>query len=382
MDGVCDCVKKKDPEKKGNQKCLVRIYWQGKNYEYRRDDNGFILTYETALAKLTDISNEIRKGIFNPVEHSDAKVKERRFENKIEKWLQEKEKELQRGIIRPSSYSGIRGYVFNYFTFFHGMDVKEIKLEQLTDFYDSLPETIKLKTKKNIFNALHSFFVWLWKRGAIKGVPPFPDMEGEDDSQERISLDYEEQQKLLAMIPAEHKDIIEFGMETGLRVGELIVLKVGDVDLKNGSLWVRRTVSAYVNVVESTKGRHKDRIPLSNRALELCTKNIQGKEKWDYLFIRPDTGRRYSVKAPNAIWKKYTGLKDVTYYEASRHSFATQMVDSGVDALQTKELMRHTDVRTTQRYYHGSITRLKDIVNRRGQVFRLIKGTGTDDSGQ
>ncbi len=37
---------------------------------------------------------------------------------------------------------------------------------------------------------------------------------------------------------------------------------VGDVDLKNGSLWVRRTISAYVNVVESTKGRHKDRIPL------------------------------------------------------------------------------------------------------------------------
>ncbi|MDD5007471.1 MAG: tyrosine-type recombinase/integrase [Syntrophorhabdaceae bacterium] len=371
MDGVCKCTEK------GNAKCIIKIYWKGKNYEYRRDDKGFIYTYETALSRLTNIANEIRKGTFNPVEFSDTRIKERKFENKIEKWLQEKEKELQRGVIRPSSYGNINGYISNYFTFFHGMDVREIKLEQLSDFYDSLPSTLKLKTKKNIFNALHSFFVWLWKRG-VRDIPPFPNMEGDDDSKERVALDYEDQQELLKKIPEIHRDIIEFGMETGLRVGELIVLKIGDIDFKNGSLWVRRTVSAYVNIVESTKGRHKDKIPLSNRALELCIKNVQGKEKWDFLFIRPDTGKRYSVKAPNAIWKKYTGLNDVTYYEASRHSFATQMVDSGVDSLQTKELMRHTDVRTTQRYYHGSTTRLRDIVNRRGQVLSLVKGTGTD----
>jgi len=101
--------------------------------------------------------------------------------------------------------------------------------------------------------------------------------------------------------------------------------------------------------------------------LELCVKNVQGKEKWDYLFIRPDTGRRYSVKAPNAIWKKCTRLKDVTYYEASRHSFVTQMVDSCVDVLQTKDLKRHTYVMTTQRYYHGNITKLKEPLTGEGR---------------
>ncbi len=75
---------------------------------------------------------------------------------------------------------------------------------------------------------------------------------------------------------------------------------------------------------------------------------------------------------PNVLWKRYTGL-DVTYYEASRHSFCTQLVDDGIDALQAKELMRHTDVRTTQRYYHGNISRLSDIVNNRGRVIRFKK---------
>ncbi|HQJ95351.1 MAG TPA: tyrosine-type recombinase/integrase [Syntrophorhabdaceae bacterium] len=63
----------------------------------------------------------------------------------------------------------------------------------------------------------------------------------------------------------------------------------------------------------------------------------------------------------------------ITYYEASRHSFCTQLVDDGIDLLYAKELMRHTDVRTTQRYYHGNITRLRDIVNKRGKTVRLSK---------
>jgi integrase len=43
----------------------------------------------------------------------------------------------------------------------------------------------------------------------------------------------------------------------------------------------------------------------------------------------------------------------------------------GADALQVKELARHTDVRTTQRYYHGSTSRLRSIVNNRGKVVPL-----------
>jgi hypothetical protein len=102
MDGVCVCTPK------GNAKCLIQIYWKGKHYEYRRDDQGYVLTYDKAQDKLTEISNAIKKGSFNPVDFTDEKVKERRFENKILKWLDQKEKECKDGDISPSSLGNIR----------------------------------------------------------------------------------------------------------------------------------------------------------------------------------------------------------------------------------------------------------------------------------
>ncbi len=365
MDGVCMCTPK------GNAKCLVQIYWKGKHYEYRRDDQGYVLTYDKARDKLTDISKAIKKGSFNPVDFTDEKVKERKFENKIQKWLDQKESECKDGNISPSSLSNIKGYINNYYLpFFAEWDVKEIRFEQLEDFKDNLPDTLSRKTKANILVSLHAFFTWLFKKG-VRDIPPFPVIENVD-MKERIALSYDDQKEYLSMIPDRYRDVIEFGMETGLRVGELVVLKMKDVDLKNMRALIRRTVSAYVHIIETTKGRSKKYIPLSNRAVEIAKRNSIGKFPEDYIFVNPDTKKRYSVKMPNVLWKRYTKL-DVTYYEASRHSFCTQLVDDGIDALQAKELMRHTDVRTTQRYYHGNISRLSEIVNNRGRVIRFKK---------
>src|SRR5208337_1482561 len=72
MDGVCKC---------GNYKCLVQVYWKGKYYEYRRDEQWYVFTYEKARDKLIDINKAIRSKTFNPVDFSDDQLRERRFEN-------------------------------------------------------------------------------------------------------------------------------------------------------------------------------------------------------------------------------------------------------------------------------------------------------------
>ncbi len=170
-------------------------------------------------------------------------------------------------------------------------------------------------------------------------------------------------------------------METGIRPGELVVLKVRDIDLRHGQALIGRTVSAYTHVLERTKGKTRRYIPLSDRALEIVKPCLVGNHPENWLFINPDTARRYSVKMPNTLWKRYTGL-DTTYYEASRHSFCTQLVDGGADSLQAKELMRHTDVRTTQNYYHGNTTKLRELVNRRGRVITLKNRTEIEPSSE
>jgi len=70
------------------------------------------------------------------------------------------------------------------------------------------------------------------------------------------------------------------------------------------------------------------------------------------------------------IWRRYSGLK-ISLYEATRHSFCTQLVEMGINTLQAKELMRHSDVRSTEKYFHASVKKLGDIAEQRGKVVFL-----------
>jgi integrase len=216
-DGVCMCTPK------GNAKCLIQIYWKSKHYEYRRDDQGYVLTYDKAQDKLTEISNAIKKGVFNPVDFTDEKVKERRFETKIEKWLQEKEKLIDLNELSPGTTRQYKGYVNNYYPYFHGKDVREITLEDLSNFKDTL-DNVGIKTRKNIMIALHGFFLWLKERGVIKEMLVFPKIKG-DDSVIQKAIDVDVQEQALVRIPERHRDIFEFLTETGLRPGEACALR-------------------------------------------------------------------------------------------------------------------------------------------------------------
>lgn len=71
----------------------------------------------------------------------------------------------------------------------------------------------------------------------------------------------------------------------------------------------------------------------------------------------------------------------MTLYEATRHSFCTQIGESGINTLQARALMRHADVRTTQRYFHGDIKKLRDVINNRGRVM-LVQNKKTEVKGK
>ena len=76
-------------------------------------------------------------------------------------------------------------------------------------------------------DALHAFFRWLKRWGEIAEVPVWPEIEPPIEPQ-RFSLPSEEQAAALARIPEEHRDIIEFLVETGVRPVEACALMVVD----------------------------------------------------------------------------------------------------------------------------------------------------------
>lgn len=328
---------------------------------------------------LSSIRLEINNGKFNPADWTPSKLNERKFKTKIKEWLDHKIEEAEANELSFETIKNYKGYVNNYFLpFFKNWDVREIRLEQLEEFSDSLRSRVtKIKTRRNILNGLHSFFSWLKRRGTIIEMPIWPIVKG-NNSSVRTALDFDVQQFGLSRMPEEHRDIFEFGFETGLRPGETCALQVGDIDLKNRKALIQRTWSG-AHLRETTKGGEKKYIPLSKRAYEIAQKNC--KSKLPSVFLFTYKRKPYRPKRLNNLWKQHSELAGITHYDASRHSFCTQIIQSGANVFDAQELMRHKDIRSTRKYYHSATKRLQDIVDRRSKVLALQNECKTKNQG-
>ncbi len=221
-----------------------------------------------------------------------------------------------------------------------------------------------------MLNALHAFFGWLYENGRIDKIPPFPIIKG-DNSTPRRALRTEGQEIGLDNLPSGHRDPIEFMMKTGLRPGECIAVLVKSVNIDQRVIWVERSVSGSTHV-ETTKNKSKLPIPLNDKALEIAKRNIEGKFPNDFLFVNPATGRGYAISSLSKIWSYYSGL-DITLYEATRHSYCTQIVPL-TDPLTAQRLMRHKSRSSTDHYYHAYSEILLDVVQRMdGNVIDIKK---------
>jgi integrase len=253
--------------------------------------------------------------------------------------------------------------------------VRDITLEHLAEVRRGV--TGKLKTARSVMNALPAFFHWcLNEDGSIRFLPKVPVVSG-DDATPQTAIDLTTQVAALARIPEEYREPIEFGMETGCRPGEIAALKVKDIP--GGKAFICRTYSDYT-LRETTKQKKKEYIPLSGKALEIARRNCAGKRPEVFLSINPNSGNGYRPKRLGEIWNKCSGV-DVKFYEATRHSFGTQLVEDGVPLPIIQDLMRHPDIRTTRKYVHPTDESSRDAVSRRGKgkFYILESKTAADE---
>lgn len=150
-----------------------------------------------------------------------------------------------------------------------------------------------------------------------------------------------------------HKLIISLLYSSGLRLSELINLKVGDLELEEKVGWVR-----------SGKGA-KDRLfILPNLLIEDLKKYVSGKNENDYIF----SGHKEQMSARNvqkivSLATKRAGISKHVHVHTLRHSFATHLLESGEDIRKIQELLGHSNLSTTQIYTHVSTEELKKIKN-------------------
>lgn len=144
-----------------------------------------------------------------------------------------------------------------------------------------------------------------------------------------------------------HKAIISLSYSVGLRVSEVINLKILDIDSQR----------MIINIRQS-KGR-KDRIvPLSENILKLLRDYFKEFKPVEYLFngqIEP----KYSATSCNQLVKQYLGKN--YHFHLLRHSCATELLERGTDLRCIQKLLGHSSSKTTEIYTHVSTSMLGKI---------------------
>jgi integrase len=166
-------------------------------------------------------------------------------------------------------------------------------------------------------------------------------------------------EKFIARLEEEwFKEIVVFAVLTGLRRSEIVNLKWSKVDLQRGILMVESEGN-----FKTKQGRRRV-VPLNQSAKDLLNamheRNAEG-----YVFrfegakIEPGL---LSHKFKDCLRRTNLDKKEL-HFHSLRHTFASWLVQNSVSIYAVKELLGHTDVKTTQIYSHLSGSSLQNEVN-------------------
>jgi integrase/recombinase XerD len=144
-----------------------------------------------------------------------------------------------------------------------------------------------------------------------------------------------------------HKTILTLIYSGGLRVSELVNLKIEDIDSKRMLIHIK-----------NAKGRKDRLIPLSQYVLEILREYYKKYKPVKYLFNGQNTDK-YSVGSCQKIYKKYID-KDSSIHTL-RHSCATGLLENGNDIRLIQKILGHSNLKTTEIYTHVSNNLLSKI---------------------
>ncbi|MEM3561447.1 MAG: tyrosine-type recombinase/integrase [Nitrososphaerota archaeon] len=168
----------------------------------------------------------------------------------------------------------------------------------------------------------------------------------------RYLSEKEERRLLKAIKNPLLKDIVIFALNTGLRKSEILNLKWDEVDLR---------LKCIILGSEKTKSKRKHILPLNQKALEVIKRRLKEKRKGcPYVFHRSGKEIKCFKEAfKNAL--KRAKIKDFHFHDL-RHTFASRLVQKGVDLYVVKHLLNHADITTTQRYAHLRLDNMRKAV--------------------
>jgi integrase/recombinase XerC len=210
--------------------------------------------------------------------------------------------------------------------------------------------------------AIRSFFRYMLKHDRIARNPVENLHAPKHDKPMPVYLPVDDMFRILdgvkpmGVLGLRNRAILETLYSTGVRVSELAGLDIQDVDAENGLMRV------------AGKGGKQRQVPVGAKALAaldayrqaLLAETGIGMDRNGPVFLNKNGGRLTTRSIGRVVDKmaRACAMAMPVSPHAVRHSFATHMLDAGVDLRAVQELLGHSSLSTTQRYTHVSIDRL------------------------
>ena len=240
------------------------------------------------------------------------------------------------------------------------LNIKESSVNQYISYLFSLK--LKSSSVNRKISSLKSFYLFLLKKKLIRYSPFSEVISPKQEKYLPASMSESEVEKLLNSpdaskeIEQRDKAMIEMLYATGMRISELVNLKITDIDMNRSVIKVMG------------KGSKERLIPFGESASEAL---------FNYLKIRKDSSSK-EVFISNrgkkitrvAFWQRIKvyllreNLKISISPHTLRHAFATHLLNRGADLRSVQLLLGHSDLSTTQIYTHIAKQRLGDVLKK------------------
>ena len=255
--------------------------------------------------------------------------------------------------IRRYSRRTIKSYMrYNrHFLLFTGKKPKEVGNEDIKKYLYYVVEQKKVATStlNIIINALKFYYGEVLGKDFIYKVK-----RPKKDKKLPVVLSRNKVKKILEVTAnIKHKAILMLIYSGGLRVGEVVKLRPEDIDENRKLIHIR-----------ASKGR-KDRYTLlSNVALQSLREYLKKEKPKRWLFPSWNNEKHITTRTVQKIFHKAcqkAGIKKEVTVHSLRHSFATHLLESGIDLRYIQELLGHKSSKTTEIYTHVSTKNLSAI---------------------
>ena len=324
-----------------------------KKYLLEKKRGNWTATVPNIVAEKPEVKMNITKVTRN--------IKSQNLVHRISKENSEALQKFQQQLILKSySPSTIRTYSNELVQFLHTIKEKpasEFTTARIKDYLQYCHTTLKLSeaTLHSRMNSLKFYYEQVLHQEKFFWEIPRPK---KPDQLPKVLSENEIGRMFNAVNNLKHKAILFTAYSAGLRVSEVINLKIKDVDSDRMQLFI-----------EKSKGKKDRYVGLSILLLDVLRAYLKSAvpRPVKYVFENPlRPGENYSTRSAQQIFhdaKEKAKINKNVGIHSLRHSFATHLLEKGIDIRYIKDLLGHFSIKTTERYLHVKRESLINIPN-------------------